>query len=105
MSTQRFSFTVHGRVQGVFFRKYAKQFADSLAISGYICNTPSGTVAGEAQGPAENLDKFKQHLQEGSPESVVEKVEWEEIERRGEGEGQGPGGAHSKEPFAIVRGR
>ncbi|KAJ6262601.1 Acylphosphatase [Drechslerella dactyloides] len=105
MSVQRFSFNVHGVVQGVFFRKYAQQSADSLSLSGFVRNTNSGSVAGEAEGSAENLEKFKQMLQEGSPQSTVEKVEWQEIEKRKEGEGQGYGGAKSAEAFSITRGR
>ncbi|KAF3906075.1 Acylphosphatase [Orbilia brochopaga] len=105
MSVQRFSFNVRGRVQGVFFRKYTKQSADSLSISGFVYNDRSGSVAGEAEGAAENLEQFKQQLWKGSPESMVESVDWQEIERWKEGEGHGPGKANSAEAFAVVRGR
>jgi len=39
-------FEVFGKVQGVFFRKYTKEKADSLGIRGYVFNHDSGTVQG-----------------------------------------------------------
>lgn len=47
MSSQRYvNFEVFGKVQGVFFRKYTKEKADSLGIRGWVYNDDSGTVQG-----------------------------------------------------------
>ncbi|KAK6540741.1 hypothetical protein TWF694_008132 [Orbilia ellipsospora] len=105
MSVKRYAFTVHGQVQGVFFRKYTQQSAQSLSISGFVRNSPDRTVAGEAQGSSENLEAFKEKLEQGSPASRVDKVDWNELQIRGDGEGQGYLGASSPDAFSIARGR
>ena len=40
-------FEVFGRVQGVFFRKYTKEKAEELGLTGWCRNTHRGTVKGE----------------------------------------------------------
>ncbi|KAH6601526.1 hypothetical protein BASA50_001564 [Batrachochytrium salamandrivorans] len=52
------SFEVFGRVQGVFFRKYTKEYADALGLVGWVRNTSTGTVVGTAQGPNESIDQL-----------------------------------------------
>ena len=42
--------TVHGEVQGVFFRQFVKEKADQLGVFGYAKNLPDGTVEIVAQG-------------------------------------------------------
>ncbi|KAF3941523.1 Acylphosphatase-1 [Dactylella cylindrospora] len=103
MSIKRYTFTVHGQVQGVFFRKFTQQSANDLSLVGYVRNTVSGTVAGEAQGTEESLEKFKEKLHEGSPRSSVTKVDWSEVEVRKDGEGQGPGGLKGFDRFMVTR--
>ncbi|KAK6501978.1 hypothetical protein TWF481_009797 [Arthrobotrys musiformis] len=103
MSVKRYTFTVHGYVQGVFFRKYTQNAASALSISGFVRNLPSGSVAGEAEGSLENLEQFRQKLEQGSSASTVHKVEWDEIEVRKEGEGQGYMKANTSENFSIAR--
>lgn len=43
-------FEVHGRVQGVFFRRSTQEEAERLQIKGWARNTPRQTVEGEAVG-------------------------------------------------------
>ena len=49
-------YTVHGRVQGVFFRDSTRRQAERLGVSGHAINRPDGTVevlaAGSASAPA-----------------------------------------------------
>lgn len=50
MSSPRYAsikFEVTGRVQGVFFRKYTKNKAEELGLTGWCRNTPHGSVEGE----------------------------------------------------------
>lgn len=103
MSVKRYAFTVHGYVQGVFFRKYTQNSAAALSISGFVRNLPNGSVGGEAEGPPDNLERFRRKLEQGSDMSTVQKVEWDEIEVRKEGEGQGYMKATSSERFSIAR--
>ena len=42
-------------------------------------NTKEGTVIGEACGSNENIEKFKQFLNIGSPKSKVKSVNCEEL--------------------------
>ncbi|MFW6151182.1 MAG: acylphosphatase, partial [Chloroflexota bacterium] len=45
------SATVHGRVQGVFFRDFVRTTATKLGLSGYVRNLPTGDVEVRAEGP------------------------------------------------------
>jgi acylphosphatase len=63
-----FAFTVHGKVQRVFFRKYTEAKAQELGLVGWCKNTPEGTVEGVAQGSFPQMAQFKEWLQhKGSP--------------------------------------
>ena len=59
MTTEHRTFTVHGRVQGVFFRQNTRQQAQQLHLTGYARNNPDGTVTIEAEGPAEALNALE----------------------------------------------
>ena len=71
---------IYGRVQGVFFRKYAREKALELNINGFVKNESDGTVYFEAEGEKENIEKFKHWCSKGSPGAKVSKVETEEAE-------------------------
>ncbi|KAL5109539.1 Acylphosphatase-2 [Taenia crassiceps] len=74
---KRIGFEVFGRVQGVFFRKYAAATAKQNNIVGWVRNTPTGTVEGEAEGSVSQINTFKNWLQHtGSPKSRVERCEF-----------------------------
>lgn len=66
---------VKGKVQGVFFRKYAKQKATELGLNGWAKNTVSGDVEIFVQGNKEAVNIFLEWCGQGSPRSNVEKVE------------------------------
>ncbi|PAA74883.1 hypothetical protein BOX15_Mlig014418g2, partial [Macrostomum lignano] len=68
-------FEIHGKVQGVFFRKHTEREARRLGLVGYVLNTEHGTVLGEACGPAPHLEEFKRWLRtKGSPKSRIDKA-------------------------------
>lgn len=73
-------FKVSGLVQGVFFRKYTREKALELGLSGWVRNMPNGSVEGLAQGEAEALDTFVDWLWTGSPQSSVALVEKEKVQ-------------------------
>ncbi|KTW30427.1 uncharacterized protein T551_01710 [Pneumocystis jirovecii RU7] len=80
MSIIRIHFEVWGHVQGVYFRNYIVEKANSLSIVGWCRNTSSGSVEIEAEGTKHNLDAFKEWLQyEGSPLSRVDNLIAKEI--------------------------
>lgn len=75
MSRVSCEFEVFGRVQGVFFRKYTKQQANSLNITGWCMNTKDDTVRGEIEGPEDKINLMKQWLEKtGSPSSHITKA-------------------------------
>jgi acylphosphatase len=87
MAQSRLDFEVHGKVQGVFFRKCCAEKAQSLGISGYVMNTAHRTVAGHAQGAEESMALFKQWLAHtGSPSSRIDKAVFSNEERGLKGE-------------------
>ena len=71
---------VSGKVQGVWFRKYTLDSARDLGVVGMVKNLVDGTVLVNASGKDENLRKFKELLENGSPNSRVDKIDysWED---------------------------
>jgi len=73
-------FVVHGKVQGVFFRKYTYERASALDLVGHVRNVKADserTVAGVVQGREERVNEMKRWLETtGSPSSRVSRVEW-----------------------------
>lgn len=75
-SNARLSASVHGRVQGVYFRGFVQEHALNLSIVGYAKNLPNGTtVEVQAEGEKPALEMFLRLLTEGPPGSLVRNVE------------------------------
>lgn len=68
---------VKGLVQGVFFRAFTKQTADRLKISGWVRNSPDGSVEAVAEGEDEALKEFVSLLKAGPPKARVDKADVE----------------------------
>ena len=71
---------IYGKVQGVWFRKYTYNFAKDIGLVGMVKNLGDGTVLVNASGSDKNLEKFKEYLDDGSPNSRVDKIDysWED---------------------------
>jgi len=67
--------SIHGRVQGVGFRYFVKQKADSLQINGFVKNQAGGIVYVEAEGEPIQLQLFIRLCQQGPSHAWVEKVD------------------------------
>lgn len=74
MEIKGYKIIITGRVQGVWFRKYTKEKAESLKLKGFVQNMPDGTVYTEAEGSVHNLELFINWLYTGSPLSHVTEV-------------------------------
>lgn len=61
-----------GRVQGVGFRYRAQYAAQSLGLTGWVCNLDDGSVLLEAQGP--------QNVVECLPDTIAATSRWIMIE-------------------------
>ena len=67
---------VYGKVQGVWFRKYTLDSARDIGVVGMVKNLVDGTVLVNASGKDENLREFKELLENGSPNSRVDKIDY-----------------------------
>ncbi len=65
---------ISGLVQGVNFRREAMVKANELMLTGFAQNLPDGRLYIEAEGQAEDLEKFVQWCHEGPAYSRVDKV-------------------------------
>lgn len=54
--TVRRHYTVRGVVQGVGFRYRARYAAESLGLTGWVCNEEDGSVSLEVQGRPEQME-------------------------------------------------
>lgn len=75
MPTSTLHFHVTGRVQGVWFRGWTIETARALGLSGWVRNMRDGSVAGQAQGPQDALERFRQELKQGPPSARVDLVD------------------------------
>ncbi|KAI0333330.1 acylphosphatase isozyme Ch1 [Cubamyces sp. BRFM 1775] len=76
MACRTVDFRVKGKVQGVFFRVFARDTAQQLGVVGWVKNDPGGDVVGTAQGEEEALAKFKDALWKGPQHANVTHVEF-----------------------------
>jgi acylphosphatase len=75
---------ISGRVQGVGYRYFARNAANTLGLTGYARNLDDGRVEVYAAGTQEALSDFSARLREGPRYSEVRSVEQQEaaVERR-----------------------
>jgi len=73
---------VSGKVQGVFFRAFAKQKAGKFCVTGWIRNRSDGDVEILVQGSKENIEKFARACKIGPLMAKVSglKIDWESLE-------------------------
>jgi len=86
-----YRFLIKGRVQGVWYRKYTKEVADELGISGYVRNLPNGDVEVVASLKKEQFNDFLSALMKGPPLARVDNIDIEEIAQE------------QKDGFEIIR--
>ena len=65
---------VEGKVQGVFFRKYAAAAATEIGISGYVRNCKDGSVEIVATGTTAQLQALQEWCKRGSPRAIVQRI-------------------------------
>ena len=75
--------TVHGRVQGVFFRDSLRQRAQSRGVAGWACNRSDGAVEAVFEGRSEDVEGLVRFAQTGPRQADVERVEVSEEEPEG----------------------
>jgi acylphosphatase len=65
---------IKGRVQGVGFRWYTYDRAESLGLSGWVRNLPDRTVEAVFQGEEALVDDMVEWCRRGSPAASVKSV-------------------------------
>jgi len=68
-------FLIRGNVQGVGYRFFAQRAAARHQVVGYVRNCADGTVEALAEGPAADVDEFKNDLAAGPQWASVDNVE------------------------------
>jgi len=71
----RVSATFRGKVQGVYFRQYARRWAEMLSLSGYIRNMPDGSVLAVFEGQRGAVQEIIRKLKEEHPAATVTSVD------------------------------
>ena len=66
--------SIHGRVQGVFYRGWTVEAARRLGLVGWVRNRRDGTVEAVIQGDDAAVERFLAMAHEGPPASRVERV-------------------------------
>jgi acylphosphatase len=72
---KRAEVTVHGMVQGVFFRVETRDRARSLGLSGWVTNAPDGTVRAAFEGEDERVESMVDWCRRGPRGASVEDVD------------------------------
>jgi acylphosphatase len=75
--------TIHGRVQGVFFRDTTRRMAESRGVAGWVRNNPDGSVEAAFEGPDDAVDAMVRFAREGPQGAFVERVEVAEEDPEG----------------------
>jgi len=72
--------TIHGRVQGVFYRGWSVAAARSLGLNGWVRNRRDGSVEMLIAGEAAQVEEMIARCHDGPPAARVERVEVAEAE-------------------------
>ncbi len=72
----RVAFAVHGHVQGVGFRAFARSEAQALGLCGFVRNEWDRTVVGQAEGSESMLEALRSALERGPVFGRVSRLDW-----------------------------
>src|SRR5262245_1426824 len=72
--TKTVTVKIEGRVQGVYFRAWTYETAQSLGLDGTVRNLDDGNVEAVFSGPAETVDRMVKLCWDGPKDAAVTKV-------------------------------
>jgi acylphosphatase len=75
--------TIHGNVQGVFFRDSTQEEAEKQGVNGWVRNQSDGSVEAVLEGPREAVEAVLGFLEDGPSKADVDRVDVEEEEPEG----------------------
>jgi len=76
--------SIHGKVQGVFFRAETQRAAEERSVTGWVRNRPDGSVEAVFEGREKSVLSMVEWCKGGSPQAVVEDVTADWSDHRGE---------------------
>ena len=81
MDEARAHLLIDGRVQGVFFRAFTRDIAQTLGLNGWVRNLFDGRVEAVFEGKKEFIERAIQECYSGPPSARVTNIEvkWEEF--------------------------
>ena len=81
---KRYSMTISGKVQGVFYRDFARREAEKLGLKGYVRNLRSGEVELVAEGGEAELESYLKICRKGPLMAFVKGIEVGKSDATGE---------------------
>jgi acylphosphatase len=81
--TVRRRLTVHGQVQGVFFRDSTRRRAEAAGVAGWAANLSDGSVEVVLEGPSSAVQSVAEFARRGPSRARVESVDVTEEEPEG----------------------
>jgi len=76
--------TVHGHVQGVFFRASTRRLAREQGVTGWVANRGDGAVVAWLEGSADAVETVEAWMVTGGPPAAeVDAVESESVQPEG----------------------
>ena len=80
MTEKRAHVFLEGRVQGVYFRSYTREWAEGARVVGWVRNAPDGRLEVVLEGEEEDILEVVGYMKQGPPYAQVNKVnfDWEE---------------------------
>jgi acylphosphatase len=75
--------TIHGAVQGVFFRETTRRRAAQRGVTGWVTNRPDGTVEAHFEGDADAVEALVAFAREGPRGATVERVDVRDADPEG----------------------
>jgi acylphosphatase len=77
-------FVVLGTVQGVFFRNFVVEHANTCGLRGFVRNLESGDVEIIVEGEKDSIEKFAEKIKKGPQHSQIRDLKVEERKWSGE---------------------
>ena len=81
METSRAHVFIDGRVQGVFYRAFTREVANSLGLNGWVKNLYDGRVEALFEGKKEDIEQAINKCRKGPPGAFVKNIDvtWDEF--------------------------
>jgi len=77
-------FIIHGTVQGVFYRQFVKENADTLGLRGYVRNLSDSNVEVFVEGDGNKIDALEVFMNKGPAHCNIRHIDREEKKWNGD---------------------